>query len=326
MNDKMVFGQYYSGNSVIHRIDARTKIITLIVMMVAAFLIPYNNFIPLAVCAGFILLIIILSRVPFLKYLKSLKQIAFLMVFSFAFQLFANTSGEVLLALPLQFTVMNLVIVVAMFVIFILLRKFLKFKMLILLGLICLSFYLCQFPIVGSTLWRWNVQFHKGGLISGSFIIARVFIIIMLSTTLTLTTKPMDLANGLEWLLKPFEWIGIKTSILAMMISIALRFIPTLFNETDKILKAQASRGADFKEGKLHEQIKQVISLLVPMFVISFKRAVDLADAMEARGYIPGSKRTKLLKLKFRFKDLGAFILVAGLLAFVIVWRINYAI
>ena len=88
-----------------------------------------------------------------------------------------------------------------------------------------------------------------------------------------------------------------------MMISIALRFIPTLFNETNKILKAQASRGVDFNEGKFTEQVKQIVSLLIPMFVISIKRAEDLADAMEARGYIPGEKRTKLVEMKFRLLD-----------------------
>ena len=97
-----------------------------------------------------------------------------------------------------------------------------------------------------------------------------------------------------------------------MMISIALRFIPTLFNETNKILKAQASRGVDFNEGKFTEQVKQIVSLLIPMFVISIKRAEDLADAMEARGYIPGEKRTKLVEMKFKVLDyISMFIVIA---------------
>ena len=129
------------------------------------------------------------------------------------------------------------------------------------------------------------MHIYESGIVHGSFLVLRVFVIILASTTLTLTTKPTDLTNAIEWILKPLEKIKIKTSIFAMMISIALRFIPTLFNETNKILKAQASRGVDFNEGKFREQIKQIVSLLVPMFVISIKRAEDLADAMEARGY-----------------------------------------
>src|SRR5690606_12025828 len=101
---------------------------------------------------------------------------------------------------------------------------------------------------------------------------------------LTLTTKPTDLNNGLESVLSPLEKIGLKTSILAMMISIALRFIPTLINEADRILKAQASRGVDFKEGNIGQKVVQIISLLIPMFIVSFKRAEELANAMEARG------------------------------------------
>lgn len=155
----------------------------------------------------------------------------------------------------------------------------------------------------------------------GFFIIARVFILLMFSSILMLTTKPTDLNNGLESLLSPFEKIGIKTSILAMMVSIALRYIPTLFNETEKILKAQASRGVDFNEGKLKDKISQIISLLIPMFVISFKRATELADAMEARGYIPGEKRTKLNEMKFKFKDVFSLIIAIAILIVTIIGK-----
>ena len=117
-----------------------------------------------------------------------------------------------------------------------------------------------------------------------------------------------------------YELLKIKTSIFAMIISIALRFIPTLFNETNKILKAQASRGVDFNEGKLTEQIGQIISLLIPMFIISIKKADDLADAMEARGYVPGAKRTRLTQMKFKISDflvLGIILILFVLLILV---------
>lgn len=144
---------------------------------------------------------------------------------------------------------------------------------------------------------------------------------------MTLTTKPTDMTNAIEWLLKPLELIKIKTSIFAMMISIALRSIPTLFNETNRILKAQASRGVDFNEGKLHEQAGQIISLLIPMFVISIKRAEDLADAMEARGYIPGAKRTRLVKMQFKVLDYILLIVMLCLFVLLILGKCGvYAI
>lgn len=326
MNDKMVLGQYYHADSFIHRLDPRTKIFALIVMMVVTFMIPFNNFLLLGICAAFVLITILLTKAPLLQYLKSLKQIAFLLVFSFAFQLFTNKEGSLLYSLDLSFSMVNVGIVVLLVFFFFFFRKFLPFKMFLFLLLCIGALYIFHFPMGVKPFGLATIHLYEGGLISGTFIISRVFIIILLSTALTLTTKPMDLANGLEWYLKPFEWIKLKPSILAMMISIALRFIPTLFNETDKILKAQASRGVDFKEGKLHEQIKQIVSLLVPMFVISFKRAVDLADAMEARGYIPGAKRTRLLKLTFHIRDLISVFVILSLLTFIIIWKVCYAI
>lgn len=326
MNEKIAFGQYYNTNSIIHRLDPRIKLLALIVFMVIAFLIPSNNFILLGMLALVILIIIALSNVPLIKYLKSLKQIAFLLMFSFIFQMFTNKSGELLIEQNLYFSIFNIDLVLLLLVLFLILRKYIPFKSLFLLGLFVLSIYIFTKSFNMNILWNPTLKIYEGGLISGCFIIGRVFVIILLSTTLTLTTKPLDLSSALEWYLKPLELIKLKPSILAMMISIALRFIPTLFNETDKILKAQASRGVDFKEGKLKEQVKQIISLLIPMFVIAFKRALDLADAMEARGYIPGEKRTRLNILKFSLKDYMALFIITCLLCFIIVWRIIYAI
>ena len=329
MNDKMVLGQYYNANSIIHKLDPRIKFFSLIILMIITFIIPFNSktplpgFITLGILFLFVLIIILLTNVPLLKYLGSLKQIAFLLIFSFAFQLFSNSDGAVVIPINFNLTYLNIIIVSALLLAFILLRKFLPFKMLLLIGLVVLSIYILTLPMGIAPFVSGVVNIREGGIYQGTFIVARVFVIILVSTTLTLTTKPMDLANAIEWYLKPLELIKLKPSILAMMISIALRFIPTLFNETDKILKAQASRGVDFKEGKLFEQIKQIISLLIPMFVISFKRAVDLADAMESRGYIPGAKRTRLNQLTFKIKDLVAFVVVVSTL---IILKVNNAI
>jgi energy-coupling factor transport system permease protein len=126
---------------------------------------------------------------------------------------------------------------------------------------------------------------------------------IMITTLLTATTKPMDMTLGIEDLLMPLEKLKVPTHDIAMMISLALRFIPTLIDEADRILKAQASRGVDFENGKLGEKITAIVSLIVPMFVSCFQRADDLADAMEARGYVVGAKRVRYKTLKFHAGD-----------------------
>lgn len=326
MNDKIAFGQYYNANSIIHRLDPRVKLLGLIIFMVIAFLIPFNNFVLLAIFAGIILIIILLSKVPIIKYLKSLKQIALLLIFSFFFQLLTNKGGELIVEFDMYFSIFSIDIVVLIFFLFIILRKYIPLKLLVFLLLFALSIYIFTFTFNMNILWNPTIKIYRGGLVSGLFIVLRVFLIILLSTTLTLTTKPLDLSAAIEWYLKPLELIKLKPSILAMMISIALRFIPTLFNETDKILKAQASRGVDFKEGKLHTQVRQIISLLIPMFVIAFKRALDLADAMEARGYIPGEKRTRLYQLKFYRRDYISLVIIFLLLTSLIVLKVCHAI
>lgn len=135
------------------------------------------------------------------------------------------------------------------------------------------------------------------------YIAVRLMLMIMVTTCLTATTKPLDLTLGIEDLLKPFKKIGVPAHEIAMMISIALRFIPTLIEETERIMKAQASRGVDLQEGKLKEKIMAILSLIVPLFVSAFQRAEDLANAMEARGYAPGQRRTRYKQLKFCFRD-----------------------
>ncbi|MCM1260467.1 MAG: energy-coupling factor transporter transmembrane protein EcfT [Prevotella sp.] len=317
MNDSIVFGQYIYRNSFMHKLDARVKLIALVLIMVGVFLIPKDHFILLGIAFLIPLLAILFSKISLFKYLKSLKQIAFVMLFSFVFQLIGNHNGALLLSLPIQFTIVNIAVVVLVFIIYFLVRKYLPFKFLIFVLLLIGATYLFRYPIYGHIMHSFSFHIYQEGVIHGLFLIGRVFVIILASTSLTLTTKPTDLTNALEWLLKPLERIKIKTSIFAMMISIALRSIPTLFNETNRILKAQASRGADFNESNLKEQIGQMVSLLVPMFVISIKKAEDLADAMEARGYIPGEKRTRLVKMTFKVSDymvLGGIIILFILL------------
>ena len=161
----------------------------------------------------------------------------------------------------------------------------------------------------------WIFHIYSGAVIQTIYIIIRLILIITLTTTLTATTKPLDLTLGLEHLMKPLHRIGFPTHEVAMMISIALRFIPTLLEETQRIMKAQASRGVDFQEGTLKEKIGAIISLIIPLFISAFQRAEDLANAMESRNYIPGALRTRYHQLSWKGRDSLAAVLLAAVFA-----------
>ncbi len=156
------------------------------------------------------------------------------------------------------------------------------------------------------------------------YIAVRLLLMIMITTCLTATTKPLDMTLGIEDLLKPFQKIGVPSHEIAMLISIALRFIPDLIDETERIMKAQESRGVDMKEGKLSERVMAILSLIVPLFVSAFQRAEDLANAMEARGYAPGEPRTRYKVLKMERRD---YILLLGsvLLLTCMIWLAYFA-
>lgn len=150
-------------------------------------------------------------------------------------------------------------------------------------------------------------------------IILRLVLMIMLTTLLTATTKPLDLTYALEWYMAPLKVIRFPVHEVAMTISIALRFIPTLLDETDRIMKAQSSRGVDFKHGKISSRLKAIVSLIIPLFISSFQRSEELADSMEARGYDPRAKRTRYRTLKFGGGDIVGFLLCSVVLAGTIV-------
>lgn len=151
--------------------------------------------------------------------------------------------------------------------------------------------------------WGW-FSVYSDAVYQTLYIVVRLMFMIVMTTILTATTKPLDLTLGIEKLLKPFEKIGLPAHIIAMMISIALRFIPTLIEETQRIMNAQASRGVDFENGSLKEKVMSILSLIVPLFVSSFDRAEQLANAMEARGYDPNKKRTRYKVLKMQILDI----------------------
>ena len=167
------------------------------------------------------------------------------------------------------------------------------------------------------TIGSWNI--YTDAMTQTLYIVIRLALMIMITTILTATTKPLELTLGIEDLLKPFKVIGVPAHDIAMMISIALRFIPTLIEETQRIMKAQASRGVDMENGKLMEKVKAILSLIVPLFVSAFQRAEELAYAMEARGYIPSRPRTRYKQLKMHGKDVALLLLSVLILVGMIV-------
>lgn len=162
------------------------------------------------------------------------------------------------------------------------------------------------------------IKIYNDAISQTLFIVVRLALMISITTILTTTTKPLDLTLGIEDLLSPFKRVGVPAHIIAMMISIALRFIPTLIEETQRIMKAQASRGVDFEQGKLMEKIRGILSLIVPLFISAFQRAEDLAYAMEARGYIPDAHRTRYRQLQIQSIDIIAMVLSCFMLVYLI--------
>lgn len=167
----------------------------------------------------------------------------------------------------------------------------------------------------GHVYWSWGwISITQQGVISAVYILLRFLAIIMMSTLLTLTTQPLQIADGVEELLKPLKKIHFPVETLALMLSLALRFVPTLMDEATKIMDAQRARGVDFGSGGVKQQVKTVVPLLIPLFVSAFNRASDIAIAMEARGYKDGLNRTKYRELRWRKQDSisGLIYVVAG--------------
>ena len=179
------------------------------------------------------------------------------------------------------------------------------------------------FMVRGEVLWQFGVlHITREGLRTAAFVGIRLVLLIIGSTMLTLTTRPIGLTDGIEALLSPFKKIGLPAHELAMMMTIALRFIPTLLEETDKIIKAQQARGADFESGNILRRAKALMPILVPLFISAFRIAQDLAMAMEARCYGGDLKRTRMNAMKFARRDLIATIIFCAFLAIIVLQRV----
>ncbi len=297
---QVVIGQYIPANSWIHKLDPRTKLISLVLLIVSTFVI--KELLSMAVLLGLTLILVQSSKIPLSRFIKGILPLLFLLVFTVIFQILFNTQGTLLYTLPLHFSVITLPIAIGTIVFYNLIKRKLKPRFLFfLLSMVGIVYALSL--NLGTAFWSPAINVYSEGIKFAGFLIMRILILISLSSLLTLTTKPTDLNNGLEEVMKPLKKIKVPTEEISMMISIALRFIPTLLDEANKIMKAQASRGVDFQEGSLRQKITQIISLLIPMFIISFKRADDLANAMEARGYYPGKTRTKLVVFHYHLVD-----------------------
>lgn len=188
--------------------------------------------------------------------------------------------------------------------------------------IVVLTVVLQMFMTPGETIWQWGfLRLTKEGIIQAIFMGTRLILLVGITSVLTLTTTPIALTDGIERLLNPLKKIGVPAHELAMMMTIALRFIPTLIEETDKIMKAQAARGADFESGNLLQRAKALIPLLVPLFLSAFKRADELAMAMEARCYRGGENRTRMKQLAYTYRDAVAIIIMSAVLVWAIASR-----
>lgn len=246
----ITIGQYFPGDTIIHKLDPRIKI--LIVTMYIMTLFFVKSFFSYIFILAFVLLTVKLSKVPLKFILKGLKPLRFIMIITFVINVFL-TKGTIIFELgPITIT--------------------------------------------------------EQGLRTGLFMILRLIFLVTGTSLLTLTTSPISLTDGIESLLSPFKVIGLPAHELAMMMTIALRFIPTLLEETDKIIKAQKARGADFESGNIIKRAQNLVPLLVPLFINSLRRADELAIAMEARCYRGGDNRTRLNELKLDKTD---FIILA---------------
>lgn len=253
----MTLGQYYPGNSFLHKMDPRAKILCTMIFICAIFL--ANNPWSYLVVTLFTALCISLSGVPFRLIVKAVKPLWVILVFTLVIHLLTTPGTEIFRLGPVKIT--------------------------------------------------------EEGVRNGVFMTLRLVFLIAFSSLLTYTTSPIVLTDGIEALLMPFRRFGVPAHELAMMMTIALRFIPTLLEETDRIMKAQSSRGADFTAGNIWQKAKSMVPLLVPLFISAFRRADDLATAMEARCYRGGEGRTKMHRLVYTGNDRIAFVAVLVVVA-----------
>ena len=297
----IIVGQYIPGKSFLYKMDPRSKILALFILMVSAFV--FKDITHIIYMLLGVLVILKIGGIPIMRIARGLRPIMILLLFTFTFQVLFIKTGPVILDTVLTVTTINIGIMILAIVAWYYTRRYIKSKFFYMVFVIAGILTMLSLFTPGTVISSSNLTIYEDGLLGASFIMVRLIIIVTLSTILTLTTKPTDLNLGLERILKPLNLVKINSEEIALIISIALRYIPTLLDEANKIMLAQASRGVDFTEGKFKDKVMQIISLLVPMFIISFKRSDDLANAMEARSFVPGNKRTRIHILSWQSRD-----------------------
>ena len=297
----IIVGQYIPGKSFLYKMDPRSKILALFILMVSAFV--FKDITHIIYMLLGVLVILKIGGIPIMRIARGLRPIMILLLFTFTFQVLFIKTGPVILDTVLTLTTINIGIMILAIVVWYYTRRYIKSKFFYMVFVIAGILTMLSLFTPGTVISSSNLTIYEDGLLGASFIMVRLIIIVTLSTILTLTTKPTDLNLGLERILKPLNLVKINSEEIALIISIALRYIPTLLDEANKIMLAQASRGVDFTEGKFKDKVMQIISLLVPMFIISFKRSDDLANAMEARSFVPGNKRTRIHILSWQSRD-----------------------
>ncbi len=317
----IVIGRYIPGNSFIYRMDPRNKIITMLILMIATFII--NDFRVMLIALLLTLLLLPIGKISIKRVYLGLRPLMFLLLFTFSFQILFNTQGPIVFDRELNYSILNLLLIATIVFAWFFTKRYVPFKLIYFLFTVFIMLYVLINFELGNVFNTGNIRIYQQGLELAFFIMIRLIIIVTLSTILTISTKPTDLNLGLEHVLKPLKIFRINTEEIAMIIAISLRYIPTLLDEANKIMLAQASRGVDFTEGKLKDKVVQIVSLLVPMFIISFKRSDELANAMEARSFVPGRARTKLQELIWTRMDtialcFGVILLMSSLIMRVI--------
>lgn len=260
-------GQFFPGNSFIHKLDARTKILLTLVFLV--FIFVCKNFWALGLVCLFGWVTYFASRLSVKLILKSLKPLVPIVLLTTLLQLYYIKDGNLLFE------------------------------------------------------WKF-ISITDKAVFTAIFIAARIFTLLVVSSLLTYTTAPTDLTDAIEKLLSPLKVFKIEVHTFAMMMTIALRFIPTLIDEIDRIMSAQKARGADFENGNLVKKVKAMIPIFIPLFISAFKRAIELADAMSCRCYTGGEGRTRLRIMRFTWRDLVAALVTACVCAGVVVLNILF--
>lgn len=263
----ITIGQYFPGNSVVHKMDARMKIIITLAMIVGIFL--CKNFASIALIIITTFLFILLSKVPVKMVLKSVKPLAIIVAFTAVLNMFYINGG--------------------------------------------------------TTFFEWKfLHITSKGVYTALFMVVRIICLVIISSLLTYTTTPTTMTDAIERLLSPLKIIKVPVHTLTMMMTLALRFIPVLVDEIDRITNAQKARGADFDSGGLKEKVKALVPIIVPLFVSSIKHAFELADAMECRCYVDGKGRTRMKKMKLGVRDFVAFFVVAAIITGVVLGNMYF--